>query len=198
MRTRFLILTIAFALLAVACGDDGDTSVGDPSDTLPVDTVPSDTLPPETLPPETLPSDTVPSDTLPSDTPPSDTRPDDGPILGAGPYPIADLTISVTMTSDGETSTYRLACLGDTATLTGDPAPAGADAMCLALNDDALKDRLLLGDLSEACSLQYGGPEKATVTGTFDGDVVDTEFHRTDGCGIGDWGAMSGVLPSPS
>ena len=55
----------------------------------------------------------------------SDTVNDDLP-LGGGPYPIADLSVSFTDAA-GDLAEYRLACLGDTATFTGD-IPPGVDA----------------------------------------------------------------------
>ena len=39
-------------------------------------------------------------------------------------------------------------------------------------------------DPARACTQQYGGPEKAHVTGTLEGDEVDVTLARTDGCGI--------------
>ena len=36
----------------------------------------------------------------------------------------------------------------------------------------------------QACTMQYGGPEVATVAGTLDGDPVDATFSRQDGCAI--------------
>jgi hypothetical protein len=38
-----------------------------------------------------------------------------------------------------------------------------------------------------ACTQQYGGPEKATVTGTFRGEPVDAKFSRENGCQIARW-----------
>ena len=38
-----------------------------------------------------------------------------------------------------------------------------------------------------ACTQQYGGPEKATVTGTFKGEPVDAKFSRENGCEIARW-----------
>lgn len=35
-----------------------------------------------------------------------------------------------------------------------------------------------------ACTQQYGGPEKAHVTGTLEGRPVDVTIDRADGCGI--------------
>jgi hypothetical protein len=39
-------------------------------------------------------------------------------------------------------------------------------------------------DPARACTLQYGGPEKAHVTGALDGRPVDVTLDRADGCGI--------------
>jgi hypothetical protein len=38
-----------------------------------------------------------------------------------------------------------------------------------------------------ACTQVFGGPEKATVTGTFDGKEIDAEFSRENGCEIARW-----------
>jgi hypothetical protein len=38
-----------------------------------------------------------------------------------------------------------------------------------------------------ACTQQYGGPETATVKGTFKGQAVDAEFSRENGCEIARW-----------
>src|SRR5262245_37681194 len=38
-----------------------------------------------------------------------------------------------------------------------------------------------------ACTQQYGGPEKATVKGTFKGEPVDATFSRENGCEIARW-----------
>jgi len=46
------------------------------------------------------------------------------------------------------------------------------------------------GTAERACTLQYGGPEKATVTGTVEGEKVDLQLDRADGCGIADYEAL--------
>ena len=38
-----------------------------------------------------------------------------------------------------------------------------------------------------ACTQQYGGPETATVKGTFKGEQVDASFSRQNGCEIARW-----------
>lgn len=178
MRKFLLVLTVAVGLVATACGDDATTDVGSND-------------PPTT----SLTDDTVSDDPVSDD--PDAGGGDDGPILGAGPYPIADLTIAVTLTEGGGTTTSRLACLGDTATVTGDPGPASSETMCLALDNPSIKDRIVNGAPTDvACTEQYGGPEIATISGTFDGVDVDTSFDRANGCGIGDWELLSALLPT--
>ena len=45
-----------------------------------------------------------------------------------------------------------------------------------------------------ACTQQYGGPEKAHVTGTLEGRAVDVTLTRADGCGIADYEALFAAL----
>jgi hypothetical protein len=49
-------------------------------------------------------------------------------------------------------------------------------------------------DPAQACTLVYGGPEKAHVTGTLDGEAVDVTIDRADGCGIADYKALFEAL----
>ncbi len=41
-----------------------------------------------------------------------------------------------------------------------------------------------------ACTLQYGGPETAHVTGTLEGRAVEATLTRADGCGIADYATL--------
>ena len=129
----------------------------------------------------------------------SDTVNDDLP-LGGGPYPIADLSVSFTDAA-GDLAEYRLACLGDTATFTGE-VPPGVDAVtaCLSVATDTAR-MLLDPDImtDRACTEIYGGPETATVGGLLDGVEVDYEINRTNGCGIDDWERVfAGLVPPPA
>ena len=45
-----------------------------------------------------------------------------------------------------------------------------------------------------ACTQQWGGPQTAHVLGTVEGQAVDTEFSRTDGCEISRWDAAQSLL----
>ncbi|THA28950.1 hypothetical protein E6R18_25690 [Streptomyces sp. A1277] len=46
------------------------------------------------------------------------------------------------------------------------------------------------------CTLQYGGPATARVTGTWHGRDVNASFKRTDGCEIARWNGLRPVLPN--
>lgn len=167
---RLLSLVVAVVLVAGACGSDSDpVEVGDPGDDTPV---------------------ADPSPAAPTPTP-------DGP-LGAGPYPIAELTIDHT---DGTTSsTYTISCLGDTATVIDGPPSVVDQEACAALADDEVVARLVDGpDPDRMCTAEYGGPDEATIVGTIDDVAVDTAVDRRDGCGISEWnGLLSALLPPPT
>ncbi|WP_328926503.1 subtilase-type protease inhibitor [Streptomyces sp. NBC_00190] len=47
----------------------------------------------------------------------------------------------------------------------------------------------------QICSLQYGGPATARITGTWHGQRVDATFRRTNGCEISRWDEMEPLLP---
>lgn len=120
----------------------------------------------------------------------------EGP-LGAGPYPISTLEITVTHPTISDVN-YTLSCLGDTATVTGE-ADVVADVACLALNEEPIRTRLIEGAPSDqVCTEQYGGPDEARIVGTLDGDDIDTTVDRSNGCGIDDWDSLlAKLLPSP-
>ncbi|MFE1798611.1 SSI family serine proteinase inhibitor [Streptomyces sp. NPDC059517] len=48
------------------------------------------------------------------------------------------------------------------------------------------------------CTMQYGGPATAHVTGTWAGRPVDANYGRGDGCEISRWNALVPVLPDLS
>jgi hypothetical protein len=56
--------------------------------------------------------------------------------------------------------------------------------------DIAALRQALKQEPDRACTLQYGGPEKAHVTGTLDGRPVDVTLDRADGCGIASYQAL--------
>lgn len=48
------------------------------------------------------------------------------------------------------------------------------------------------------CSQVFGGPQTATVRGTYRGEPVDLTLSRTDGCRIAQWDRLGALLPSGS
>ncbi|MFB1048771.1 SSI family serine proteinase inhibitor [Streptomyces chrestomyceticus] len=46
------------------------------------------------------------------------------------------------------------------------------------------------------CTMQYGGPATAHITGTWAGRPVNAQFSRADGCEISRWNRFVPVLPS--
>src|SRR5687768_9704146 len=65
--------------------------------------------------------------------------------------------------------------------LAGDPQRACADARELA---GFLTSK---PDPSRRCTLVYGGPETARISGVIGGQRIDRRFSRVNGCAIADW-----------
>jgi hypothetical protein len=103
------------------------------------------------------------------------------------PAPLTSLTV-VVHDGHGSTQTWTLHCDppgGD------HPDPAAA---CAALERGG--ERFLPPVRPDmACTQIYGGPETATVTGTWRGEQVTASFSRTDGCQIARWNGLEGLLP---
>jgi LysM repeat protein len=47
------------------------------------------------------------------------------------------------------------------------------------------------------CHEGYGGPQRATITGTIGGRRVKVTIDRADGCGIDDWNRLRALLGAP-
>lgn len=119
-----------------------------------------------------------------------------GPLGGDGTLATLDIVISH---PDADDVSYVISCLGDTATIIGDVSLSDF-AACDQLGDNAVRERLLNGaPVDQACTEIYGGPDIATITGTYDGvdgPKVDTTIDRSNGCGIDEWDSLlSQVLP---
>ena len=90
------------------------------------------------------------------------------------------LTIVVTPDEGATASTYELTC--DPAG--GDHPQAEQACAALAKAGASVFDAV---PADQACTAIYGGPQTATVKGTFDGKDVDASFSREDGCEIDRW-----------
>ncbi len=88
----------------------------------------------------------------------------------------------------GRTRTWTLTC--DPAGGTH-PNPAEACAALAANGEAALPPKRK----DVACTQVYGGPERATISGTWQGRRVRSSFSRTDGCEIRRWDLLRGLLP---
>ncbi len=171
---RATVLT-AVLLLAASCSTDGDNTVTGGLD------------------------DDTPSTETPSTETPSDEAPDgdgDELPLGAGPYPVGTVEITITH-PDADPLSYLISCLGDTATIT--PAVPGLNEQtaCGALTDPDVRALLHDGPPSDrVCTEIYGGPDEAAINGTLDDQAVDVVIARNNGCGIDDWDViLVDVLP---
>jgi hypothetical protein len=137
----------------------------------------SDPTPGTTTMPET-PSASTPGDASTA-TPPE-------PATPAEPGS-TDLTI-VVRDGSGKTSTWRLTC-DPTGGTHPDPKTA-----CRVLRANGAA-ALPAVPQDKVCAQIYGGPEAATITGTWQGNKIISQFARNDGCQISRWKLMEGLLP---
>ncbi len=113
-----------------------------------------------------------------------------------------DAAKSLTVTvehPDRETLEYTVTCDGDDASVEPNGVGVDAAAACDTLQDANAVNRLVEGPPADRmCTAIFGGPDVATVTGTIDGQSVDTTITRADGCGIAEWDELlGGLLPPP-
>ncbi|MEU0249146.1 SSI family serine proteinase inhibitor [Streptomyces sp. NPDC006235] len=101
------------------------------------------------------------------------------------------LTVAVRNAGGEVDGTYELYCGPDGGS---HPDPRGA---CAALERDTRwgKDVFAPAPEGDFCTMQYGGPATAHVTGTWAGRPVDATYDRRDGCGIARWDRLVPLLP---
>ena len=106
----------------------------------------------------------------------------------------AELAIMVKPSETGTPANFTLVCLD------GVPAAESqhpdAAAACLAVKNNAALLSPAPRPTDQACTMQYGGPQEATVTGVVDGRPVEATFTLRDGCEIAAWNAAKDVLGS--
>lgn len=102
------------------------------------------------------------------------------------------LTVTVHDAGNGADGTYELRCHPGAGS---HPDVSGA---CDALDRGARwgKDPFAPVSPGAMCTMQYGGPATAHVTGTWAGRPVDARFDRGDGCQIARWNALAPLLPN--
>ncbi|MFG3099954.1 SSI family serine proteinase inhibitor [Streptomyces sp. NPDC048182] len=103
------------------------------------------------------------------------------------------LVVTVRDAGGGVDGTYVLYCHPGGGS---HPDPAGA---CDALERNTRWGVDTFGPVPEGavCTMQYGGPATAHVTGTWAGRAVDATYDRSNGCEIGRWDRMVPLLPAP-
>ena len=104
------------------------------------------------------------------------------------PAPATELVITTSDGGNNSQGSHRLTCDPEG----GDhPDPAAA---CAALEEAGGAEALAAPRKDERCTMQFGGPETASVTGVVDGEQVEATFARTNGCEIGRWEALEPLL----
>ncbi|MFF6955431.1 SSI family serine proteinase inhibitor [Streptomyces sp. NPDC088197] len=97
------------------------------------------------------------------------------------------LTVTYAAAPDAQPRTYTLDC-----------GPAGAkeetDPACEHLVEIGGPERAV--PAGQMCSMIYGGPQTAHVTGVWRGRTVDEEYSRTNGCEVSRWQRMVPALPA--
>ena len=100
------------------------------------------------------------------------------------PEPATSLTVTVMPNgTEAATMTYTLECDPP-----GGNHPLSTEA-CAAL--DAHPDAFAPVRPDMACTMIFGGPEQATITGTFKGEEVSAQFNRGNGCEIERWDSLA-------
>jgi hypothetical protein len=106
---------------------------------------------------------------------------------GGGSSDATSLEISISLTGkDAPTKVWTLNCPD------GGTLPDAASA-CSRL--DELDDPFAPVPKDVACTEIYGGPEVASVQGTFRGKPVNATFSRTNGCEIARWNSVQFLFP---
>ena len=101
------------------------------------------------------------------------------------------LTVTVRNAGGGKDGTFELYCHP------GGGTHPDAGSACAALDRGTQwgKDAFAPVPEGSLCTMQYGGPATAYVTGTWAGRPVDAKYDRSDGCQIARWDRLVPVLP---
>ncbi|MFF8697143.1 SSI family serine proteinase inhibitor [Streptomyces sp. NPDC015144] len=111
---------------------------------------------------------------------------------GARAHARTQLTITVSGSGHaGADGVFRLRCAPP-----GGSHPA-ARAACDRLDELAGRGAAPFAPVARdaLCTMQFGGPATARITGTWRGRGVDAAFDRSDGCEISRWNTLRPVLP---
>ncbi|KOV94127.1 SSI family serine proteinase inhibitor [Streptomyces sp. NRRL B-3648] len=103
------------------------------------------------------------------------------------------LTVVVRHAGAGRDGTYEVSCHPAAGR---HPDAAGA---CRLLDEHTRwgRDPFAPVPPGTTCTMLYGGPATARVTGIWAGRPVDASYDRSNGCEIGRWDRMVPLLPKP-
>ncbi|TQJ58495.1 subtilisin inhibitor-like [Arthrobacter sp. SLBN-83] len=177
-RTLAVFLAVTAGLVSGCSGtpDNGTTGSTAPSTEGSSSSSPAGSATPS---PDTETSETAPA--------PATSRPSAGPGQGN-----AELAITLVPSQGAPEVNYTLVCTSGTPAAESSHPNAAAACTAIKANPDILAP--VKPGSSQACTQQYGGPQKATITGVVDGVAVDSSFARTNGCEISAWDAAKDVL----
>lgn len=163
-RPLALLAALGAAVALAGCAGGDESAATTPSDEPPASSVPQESI-------------TTPSPSLTTSEPASGEAGDVGPV---------DLT-AVVDDGAGTKTTYTLTC-----------EPTGGDVAQPEVACEQLSTTAALPlqpvDPDMMCTQVYGGPQTATVTGTINGEPVESTFSRVNGCEISRWDAMTALL----
>ena len=195
-RAAVLLSCVLFVPWLAACGQNDQpqpspgigvpASPGDGEAPSPSGPAPSAPSPSEPAPSKPAPSESA--RTEPASPEPAPTEDQKGVAM--------DAELSIMLTSADSTARFeQLLVCRDSRPAEGSTVidPEGA---CAALAKHGDKVFFELPDPNRLCTQQYGGPQQAHVTGTFNGREVNKHFSLTDGCKISEWNAMAALLGS--
>ncbi|MGY1436657.1 SSI family serine proteinase inhibitor [Streptomyces reniochalinae] len=113
------------------------------------------------------------------------------PEASAATRPADELAFTVSDSGTSHDGSYTLRC-----------HPAGGDhpsprQACAALDRATSQGKKPFEPVSAdaTCTLVYGGPATARVTGTWHGRDVDARFKRANGCEVDRWNSLVPALP---
>jgi len=145
--------------------------------------------------PEPQPSATAPAGSPPATAQPSPSATPPAPAPPSSPAPtkgvlVTDASLKIVMSTQGVAGSRELVLECVDSKPTARSTVSNPDAACAALAKSGDVVFFAPPNPNRTCTQQYGGPQKARVTGTLNGQPVDKVFSLTDGCRIAEWQAM--------
>ncbi|MGY2128192.1 SSI family serine proteinase inhibitor [Blastococcus sp. SYSU DS0617] len=102
-----------------------------------------------------------------------------------------DLQVEVDLGDGATPQTWTLTCVGFV-----EGSHPAAEAACEHLQ--GMQDPFAPLPDDAVCTQQYGGPETARVVGRWDGEPVELELSRVNGCRIDQWNSLVPLVPAPA